>query len=67
MVAPRAFLLVGGESADGDRGWPFIQAALPVYRLFNTPPRLGFFNHRQGHAVPAVSEQRIYEWFDTYL
>jgi dienelactone hydrolase len=64
LAAPRAFLLVGGESADGDRGWPFIQKALPVYRLYDSinPPPLGFFNHRQGHAVPPIAEKRIAEW-----
>lgn len=67
MIAPRAFLLIGGESADGDKGWPFIEAALPVYRLFDSNPRLGQYNHRLGHAVPPASEQRIYEWLETYL
>lgn len=67
LVAPRAFLLIGGESADGDQGWPFIAAALPVYRLYGQPARLGQYNHRQGHAVPPECEQRIYEWLETYL
>jgi hypothetical protein len=68
MVAPRAFLLIGGDSADGDRGWPFIHAALPAYRLTSTmPPRMGQYNHRKGHAVPPECEERIYAWFDTYL
>ena len=44
MVAPRAFLLVGGgtpndgvgaKGADGDRSWPFVAEALKVYRLFD--------------------------------
>jgi hypothetical protein len=60
-------LLVGGESADGDKGWPYIEAALPVYRLYEGTPRLGQYNHRQGHAVPPASEERIYEWLETYL
>ena len=30
LVAPRSFLLVGGDSADGDRSWPYIDACLPV-------------------------------------
>jgi dienelactone hydrolase len=67
LAAPRPFLLVGGESADGDRGWPFIAAALPVYELFGKPARLGQFNHRKGHAVPPEAEQRIEEWLLTYL
>lgn len=84
LIAPRPFLLVAGEvekkGADGDRGWPFISSALPVYELFTkqpvldgfnplytSKPVLGQFNHRQGHAVPPVAEQRIEEWFATYL
>ena len=41
MAAPRPFLLLGGNSADGDRGWPFIAAALPAYELYGKPARLG--------------------------
>ncbi|HEX5102255.1 MAG TPA: dienelactone hydrolase family protein [Pirellulaceae bacterium] len=67
LTAPRPFLLVGGESADGDRGWPFIAAALPVYELHGKPARLGQFNHRKGHAVPPEAERRIEEWLLTYL
>lgn len=67
LVAARAYLVVGGNSADGDHTWPYIAAALPVYRLYGGKPRLGLFNHRRGHAVPAEAERRIYEWFETYL
>ncbi len=67
MIAPRPFLLLGGDSADGDRSWPFIESALPAYKLYGEPARLGLFNHRQGHAVPPVAEKRIQEWFDAYL
>jgi dienelactone hydrolase len=67
LAAPRPFLLVGGDSADGDQSWPFITAALPVYRLYGEPPRLGLFNHKQGHAVPPEAEERIYQWLATYL
>jgi dienelactone hydrolase len=66
LIAPRAFLLIGGNSADGDRSWPFIDAALPVYRLYGRTARLGLFNHRQGHSVPPEAERRIYEWLTTY-
>ena len=66
LIAPRAFLLIGGDSADGDRGWPFIEAALPVYRLYNKTPRLGLFNHKQGHSVPPTAERRLNEWIEAY-
>jgi dienelactone hydrolase len=67
LMAPRAFLLLGGDSADGDRSWPFIAAALPVYQLYGGTPRVGLFNHRQGHAVPPEAEGRIYEWIEAYV
>jgi dienelactone hydrolase len=67
LAAPRPCLLVGGNSADGDRGWPFIAAALPVYELYGKPARLGQFNHGKGHAVPPEAEQRIEQWLMTYL
>lgn len=67
LAAPRPFLLIGGDSADGDRSWPLIEAALSVYRLYGEPAPLGLFNHRQGHAVPPEAERRIAEWFLGYL
>jgi len=67
LVAPRPFLLLGGNSADGDRGWPFIEAALPVYELYGRPARVGQFTHGKGHAVPPEAERRIEEWLLTYL
>lgn len=67
LAAPRAFLLVGGDSADGDRSWPFVAAALPVYQLADPTPRLGLYNHRQGHTVPPEALARMLEWLTTYL
>jgi dienelactone hydrolase len=67
LAAPRPFLVVGGDSADGTPSWPFIAAALPVYRLYGTPARLGLLNHSRGHSVPADVEQRLLEWMETYV
>ena len=67
LIAPRPFLLLGGDSADGDPSWPFIAQALEVYRLYGDPPRIGLLNHHGGHAVPPEAERRIYEWFSAYL
>lgn len=66
LIAPRPFLLVGGDSADGAASWPFIGAALPVYRLYNGA-RIGLFNHKKGHTIPPEAERRIYDWLLTYL
>jgi dienelactone hydrolase len=67
LAAPRPFLLVGGDSADGDASWPWIAAAQSVYRLYETPPRLGLLNHRRGHAVPSEIEPRLMEWMEAYV
>jgi hypothetical protein len=67
LVAPRPFLLVGGESADGARSWPFIEAVLPVYRLYGQPARVGLLRHNKGHTIPPEVAPRVYEWLETYL
>ncbi len=71
LIAPRPFLILGGESgpgaADGDRSWPLLQAALPAWRLYGEPARLGLLNHRQGHSISPESFERIAEWLDAYL
>ena len=67
LVAIPPFLLVGGDSADGTASWPWLAAALPVYRLYGEPPRLGLLNHKRGHTVPADVEPRLLEWLETYV
>jgi Dienelactone hydrolase family len=71
LIAPRPFLILAGESgrgaADGDRTWPFVEAALPVYRLYGEPARLGLFNHRQGHSIPPAAFERMAAWLAAYL
>jgi len=62
LVAPRAFLLLGGDRSDGDHSWPFIEAVLPVYKLYGPTARVGLFNHKKGHSVPPEAERAIYEW-----
>jgi dienelactone hydrolase len=67
LAAPRPFLLVGGDSADGAASWPWVAAARPVYRLYGAPLRLGLLNHGRGHAVPPDVEPRLLEWLETYV
>lgn len=67
LTAPRAFLLIGGDSADGANSWPFIHAAMPVYKLLGSPARLGLLNHYGGHALPPIATTKLFEWLETYL
>ncbi len=71
LIAPRPFLILGGESgpgaADGDRSWPYIESALPVYELYGSPARIGLLNHHEGHSISDASFARITEWLTTYL
>jgi dienelactone hydrolase len=71
LIAPRPFLVLAGETgrgaADGERSWPYLAAALPIYELYGRPARLGLFNHRQGHTIPPVAFSRMAEWLEMYL
>ena len=67
LIAPRAFLLLGGESADGDKSWPFIEATLPVYKLLGAPGELGWLNHRSGHRYPPEARAVAEEFIDRRL
>lgn len=67
FVAPRPFLLLGGDSADGDASWTFIEAVRPVYRLFDSNAAIGMHNHRAKHTMPTESRRLAYEWLDYWL
>lgn len=71
LIAPRAFLILAGETgpgaADGDRSWPLVGAAMPVHAFFHQPPRLGLWNHGQGHSFSTQAFERTTEWLETYL
>jgi pimeloyl-ACP methyl ester carboxylesterase len=69
LVAPRAFLLIGGSSADGPQSWPYVEAALPAWRLQQAEERLGLFLHPHGHDFPPPGPEReqVYRWLDHWL
>jgi hypothetical protein len=52
LIAPRAFLLLAGDSADGEASAGFVHAVRPVYDLLGASENLVFFNHHQGHSYP---------------
>lgn len=70
LAAPRPLLILGGESgpgaADGNRSWPYLAAAQPVYGLDQQPVRLGMLNHQQGHSIPNDVYQKLQEWLQVY-
>lgn len=67
LAAPRAFLLIGGGSADGDPSKPFIAAAQPVYELYGAGAALRFFNHGQGHKYPPEARKEAEAFLDAHL
>ncbi len=67
LAAPRPFLLIGGDSADGSKSIPYVTSAQQVYRLFGQPVRLGLYRHGKGHAVPPKALSRSLEWLTTYI
>jgi dienelactone hydrolase len=67
LVAPRPFLILGGDDADGDASWPFVDAALPVYKFLSAGDRIGLFNHKGKHTFPSDARKVAYRWLDEWL
>jgi pimeloyl-ACP methyl ester carboxylesterase len=67
MVAPRPFLLIAGESSDGDQSWPYLIAAKGVYGSHESQLRLGALNHRSGHAPSGDSVAKAMDWLERFL
>jgi hypothetical protein len=67
LCAPKPFLLIGGDSADGSKSLPYIDAVKPVYQLFGKTENLAFFNHGSGHDVTPDAEKHTYDWVMEHL
>jgi hypothetical protein len=67
LIAPRPFLIVGGESADGKASWTIVATARPVYDLLGAPDRVGLHLHDKGHSFPAEARDLAYRWLDHWL
>ena len=67
LIAPRPFLMIGGESADNDRSWHYVNAARPVYELFRRPLHIGYFNHRSGHSPTPEAVRLAMDWMERFL
>jgi dienelactone hydrolase len=64
LIAPRPFLLIAGESSDGEKSWPFLAAAQPVYP---NPQYLGMFNHKTGHSPTPEAVEHGMDWLERFL
>jgi dienelactone hydrolase len=67
LVAPRPFLIIGGDSADGDASWTFVKAVLPVYELLGAGNRIGLHNHKAKHSFPREARRLAFRWLDDWL
>lgn len=64
VIAPRPFLLIGGDSADNDKSWHYLNAVKPLYP---DPNHLAYVNHRKGHSPTPESIHLSMEWLRRFL
>jgi hypothetical protein len=64
LIAPRPFLLIGGNSSDNDKSWYYINTAKKRY---SSPEKIGYVNHRTGHSPTPDSVQLAMEWLKRFL
>ena len=62
ICAPKPFLLIGGDSSDGIKSTPYINAVKPVYRLYGKEENIRLYNHGQGHNITPEAEKLSYQW-----
>lgn len=67
LIAPRPFLLIAGESSDGEKSWPFLEAAREIYSLYGKPNYIGMMNHRSGHSPTPEAVTQGMEWLSRFL
>ena len=67
LIAPRAFLLLAGNSADHDGSKAFIDAVMPLYTLYSREKSLRFMNHGLGHSYPPTAREVAEEFLDQHL
>jgi hypothetical protein len=67
LIAPHAFLLLAGDSADGEASAAFVDAAKPVYDLLGASENVAFFNHHQGHNYPPEARSRAESFLERHL
>jgi dienelactone hydrolase len=66
LIAPRAFLLIGGIH-DDRRAWPLIAGAMPLWDWFGSPSKIGWFQHSAGHRLPPEAMEESCQFFNRHL
>lgn len=64
LIAPRPFLLIGGDEYDGPQSWHYINAARAVYRIQEKPENIGYFNHHKGHSPTPEAIWHAMRWLE---
>jgi len=67
LIAPRPFLLIGGDEYDGDKSWYYVNAVRPIYAFYNRPHDIGYFNHHKGHTPTPEAVWRSMGWLAHFL
>jgi predicted esterase len=67
LTAPRPFLLIAGESADGEKSVPLLERAAGAYAARGGARLLVFLNHRSGHSPTPESVVAAMEWLQARL
>lgn len=68
LVAPKPFLLIGGDSSDGEKSRPYLKAVFPVYDLYGEKRQnIELYNHGQGHMPTPFAEKLSYDWLIEHL
>jgi formylglycine-generating enzyme required for sulfatase activity len=67
LIAPRPFLLIGGDEYDKKESWYYINAARAVYELSGHGKNIGYFNHHTGHTPTPEAVSVAFDWLDHFL
>ena len=67
LVAPRPFLLIGGDEFDKAESWHYINSAREVYQVYDLPQNIGYFNHHSGHTPTPDAVAAAFAWLDHFL
>ncbi|MSU65337.1 MAG: dienelactone hydrolase [Opitutus sp.] len=67
LIAPRAFLLLVGDSADSDASAAYVEAVRPVFRLYGAENNVAWLNHHAGHRYPPPAQDAAEAFLDSHL